>query len=281
MDYLTKRITIDFARTYLPEMVKKAYANAPIIAEIVQNYHNCDFYAAFNEGSLSGLMSYDLRSQFKSVNFFCTDPYCIPHLLRKLLNEEPDIKSEPVYSLLDSRSKDILEDGGHLIEFMPQYRMRYNPARIKLHKIPDDILIKRLNDEDIPEISRIYSTVPAMAWDSRLLLCGPYYGAFDRSVLVAIAGVQFNTGYVAEVGNIVSLPMYRRKGLARACTQAVLSEVARENKTVFLCVDTVNIPAINLYLDMGFDVTDTSYMCKFTAVPISFQSAYGLNDSEY
>ena len=267
MGYSTRRITDETARTLLPEITRKPYDNAVIIADIVQLYRDCEFYVAFADGKLAGLMSFNTCIPFYSTGFYCPDTNSLPDLLNHVYKTRTDLKDKPIFSLVGARLKDQLEQNGYLIHQISEYRMRYIPNTIKLKSISDSIKIIKLNDENILEISRLYSIVPAMAWTPKSLISGPYYGAFDGSMLVAIAGVQFNTKYIAEIGNVVCLPMYQRKGLARACTQAVINDLMKDERIIFLCVYSDNIPAINLYLNMGFELTDTSYLCKYSLSP--------------
>ncbi|MCP4634212.1 MAG: GNAT family N-acetyltransferase [candidate division Zixibacteria bacterium] len=264
MAYTIKRVSSDFVKSVLPEILRDIYYNAIIIADIIQLYNGCDFYAAFSEGKVVGLVSYYKDIPFNATGFYMVDPNSIPYILAfiKQYNKIPN--NEPFFGLVNAQIRDTLEENDILLSTSTEYRFRYRSTKIKLKKLPVNIRIEKLDAEDIGEISRVYSTVPAMAWTPKSLLYGPYYGAFDGDKLVAIAGVHFNTKYIAEIGNVVSMPMYRRLGLARAVTQAVINELYTKDKTLFLCVFTQNIPAIDLYLGMGFEVTDTSYLCKFS-----------------
>lgn len=268
MGYRIRTVSLDFVRAFLPEIVRKSYKNVDITAHILQYCSECRFAAAFKSSRLSGLVSLLRNVSSKNIAFYCPDPHSAADLLGHMQMENPDLRNEPMQAVLDCHLSDILENSGHLISCVPQYRMRYSASRIEMKSAPGDINISRLAKDNIAEISKIYSAVPDMNWNPRMLLYGPYYGAFDGSMLTAIAGVHFNNRYAAELGNIVTIPLYRRRGLARLCTQAVLNNVFKRDKIIYLNVLTDNIPAVNLYLNLGFEVTEISYSCKFFLTPV-------------
>lgn len=262
--YISKEVSPRFARTVLPEILRDPYRNAMMIADIMQLHQSCDYDAAFEGDRLAGLISYYNDLPFRATGLYCPDPGCLPDLLANRSLTHPEQINDSFYALLEGKLKDALEKNDLLFGYSEEYRMRYIPGKIELRSIPTNIKIARLSEEDLGEISKLYSIVPAVAWTPKSLVYGPYYGAFDGSKLVSIAGVHFNTKYVAEVGNIVTMPMYQNRGLGRAVTQAVINELMRGSRIIFLCVLTGNITAIHLYLQMGFEITDTVYLCKFS-----------------
>lgn len=56
------------------------------------------------------------------------------------------------------------------------------------------------------------------------------------------------------IGNVTVLPAYRRRGIARRLVEATLDDLRRRNAhTAFLEVVDGNLPAFNLYKEMGFE----------------------------
>ena len=55
------------------------------------------------------------------------------------------------------------------------------------------------------------------------------------------------------IANVTVLPAYRRRGVARKLVEAALEDLrARKAKTIYLEVIAANLPAYNLYKDLGF-----------------------------
>ncbi|GEM_PF-1616758 len=268
MNYTIKLITSRAARNHLPQILGDIYKNATVIADILQFNKTCDFYSVYKGKKFVGLVAFEKGLPFNSVSFYQTEGFCISLPLAKRFYDFPNTGIEPYYSTVDAKTKDSLESAGLLVDYTPEYQMRYDPKRTKLKGIPKGIEIIRLNEQHLPEISKLFSMVPGMVWTPKSLMYGPYYGAFDGNMLVSVAGAHFNTKYVAEVGNVITLRMYRRRGLARAVTQAVINELNPYSKIIYLSVYVDNTPAVNLYLDMGFEVSGLSYICKYYLTPI-------------
>ena len=87
-----------------------------------------------------------------------------------------------------------------------------------------------------------------------MLETGCYVGIRERGRLVSVAGVHvYSPRYrVAALGNIVTRPESRGRGLARATTAGVLTLLRGRADNVGLNVKTDNAPAIRCYELLGF-----------------------------
>lgn len=84
---------------------------------------------------------------------------------------------------------------------------------------------------------------------------GVFYGVWDGDALIAAAGthVWSLAEHVAAVGNVFTRPDCRGRGLATACTGAVVREAAAAGMNpVVLNVKQGNTPAIRVYEKLGF-----------------------------
>ena len=90
------------------------------------------------------------------------------------------------------------------------------------------------------------------AWDPESLGNGPAFGAFADGRLAAMAATRFATPDVIEVGNIVTHPGYRRRGLASACTSALAQACFVLAPRVYLMVMAENEAAFGAYRSLGF-----------------------------
>lgn len=67
------------------------------------------------------------------------------------------------------------------------------------------------------------------------------------------------------IANVTVLPQYRRRGIARKLVEATLNALReRKAKIALLGVIARNLPAVNLYKELGFDpyVNEAAYECK-------------------
>ncbi len=112
----------------------------------------------------------------------------------------------------------------------------------------------RMNEEDLPDLERFYSSRQDAFFRPYMLSSGVYYGARENGELVSAAGthVVSPTYGVACVGNVFTNPLYRRKGHASVCTGEVVRELLTSCSNVILNVNRKNLAAIRLYERLGF-----------------------------
>ncbi|MFJ8472015.1 GNAT family N-acetyltransferase [Kitasatospora sp. NPDC094011] len=100
---------------------------------------------------------------------------------------------------------------------------------------------------------------PESWFDRRLLAAGGYVGVREAGRLVAVAGVHVHSPAhrVAVLGNVVTHPDARGRGLARSCVTALCRRLGPTTDHLGLHVRTDNAPAIRLYERLGFGTVMT------------------------
>lgn len=86
----------------------------------------------------------------------------------------------------------------------------------------------------------------------RTIEMGEYFGYFDHSRLIAMAGERMAAGPLHEISGICTHPDFRGRGLARRLTSKLVRRQMQRGETPFLHVMTVNKGARALYERMGF-----------------------------
>jgi ribosomal protein S18 acetylase RimI-like enzyme len=86
----------------------------------------------------------------------------------------------------------------------------------------------------------------------RTIEMGEYFGYFEDSCLVAMAGERMAAGSLREVSGICTHPEFRGRGLARRLTSKLVHRQMRRGETPFLHVLNANAGARALYEKMGF-----------------------------
>ena len=72
-------------------------------------------------------------------------------------------------------------------------------------------------------------------------------------VIVAAAGTHFAYEALAQVGNVLTVPLWRGRGYGAACTAGVVELLVRSGYPVIsLFVGTLNEPALRIYERLGF-----------------------------
>jgi len=238
--------------------------NAFIISNFTQLKQDCSIVFNTGDGINYSAASYYMDLPFFNINFMVYTTTDIKCLVGKLLAQHPELKGQPIFGLYDEATTRLLEQCFQVTRKNQQYKMA-----LKLDQIPEQpydqtrYRLERMTLDDIVRISQLYTLVPSMAWTPKMLQFGPYYGTFCEEHLVSIAGVQFVTKWVTEIGNIVTHFKHRRQNLAFACTRAVAESLRKSSERIFLCVYADNESAIRLYEKMGFVTAETINLIQF------------------
>ena len=124
-------------------------------------------------------------------------------------------------------------------------------------------ITKKLTDEDIPQMLELTAKTKPGPFGQRTIEFGNYYGIFQGSQLISMAGQRLQTTDFTEVSAICTDPEHLGKGYAAALTQAVCSCIYDAGKTPFLHVRQDNIGAIKLYEKLGFEIRSDIYFAIF------------------
>ena len=110
-----------------------------------------------------------------------------------------------------------------------------------------------LGPKDIAPANDLYRT-----WGQPIspgqLRKGVYFGVWQNGELISAAGTLFisKTYELGCVGNVLTRPGYRGRGLATACTSAVTSKLLETCWEVVLDVEPGNEPAMKMYGKLGY-----------------------------
>jgi GNAT superfamily N-acetyltransferase len=114
---------------------------------------------------------------------------------------------------------------------------------------------RRLGPSDLDMVSDFYKThYPATVF-SRWMLEEAFLGLFERGELLACGGVIARNGRLAaaNIGNFLTHPAHRRRGLGRAVVATLVGRLAGEGVRQFLLgTNADNIGACRAYETVGF-----------------------------
>ena len=117
--------------------------------------------------------------------------------------------------------------------------------------------IRRLDEDDLQELLMLYKVhYPGNYFDKRMLETGKYFGYFEDSELLGVAGIHVYsplTG-VAALGNIVVANDHRGKGICRKLVSALCNDLLNTVDVIGLNVFSENTSAIKSYERCGFVV---------------------------
>ncbi len=113
----------------------------------------------------------------------------------------------------------------------------------------------RLDLSCMPQLLKLYSYGGGDAFRLKSLEYGVFYGLFEADRLVAVAGTHIvsDSERVGALGNVMTHPAYRSRGLATLATSAVCQDLLdRSIEMIGLSVGRSNEPAIRVYEKLGF-----------------------------
>jgi ribosomal protein S18 acetylase RimI-like enzyme len=180
--------------------------------------------------------------------------------LKELLNEIIGQLPKRLYAHLSPGLEDLIHSSFKAQSHGRHYKMGLlNPS---MAKAADCTRAVQLGLEDGEELLRFYKrSYPGSWFDTRMLETGLFYGIRDNDKLLSVAGVHvYSKRYgVAALGNIATLPEQRGKGLGKIVTARLCQKLLENVDTIGLNVKSDNEPAIRLYKNLGFEITNTYY----------------------
>ena len=113
----------------------------------------------------------------------------------------------------------------------------------------------RLSGANLADLQSLYRLYAEAHFSPYQLMQGIFYGVERNGRLVSVAGTHLvSPAYgVAAIGNVFTHPGFRGRGYAKACTAAVLRELAGRVQTLVLNVGAENHAAQHIYVGMGFN----------------------------
>ncbi|MEX1021909.1 MAG: GNAT family N-acetyltransferase [Dehalococcoidia bacterium] len=116
--------------------------------------------------------------------------------------------------------------------------------------------VRRLRGHDVMRLNDLYAADSAPTrYGAETIERAIYYGAFEGDRLASVAGthVVSPAQSIAVVGNVLTHPAHRGRGLATRVTAAVTRELlARGCSEIVLTVDPENAPAVAAYSRLGY-----------------------------
>ncbi len=105
----------------------------------------------------------------------------------------------------------------------------------------------RLKAAHVGAVNRLYSFERGGGnFTSGQIRKGVFYGIWEDDELIAVAGTHLvvPTYDIAYVGNVMTHPAYRNKGLAKICVSAVTAKLLEQCNEVVLNVEAYNLPGL-------------------------------------
>ena len=248
-------------------LMKDRYANAYLLGKLDQVYDPfCKWYAL--RGPSGEIVDLLLLYQGLSipVTFFAS---AIDHDPRQFFQACQGVLPRRFEFHVIHDDMSIFRDTYTINSSQKMHRMGLERAHYlaaTANLVEDDdvaMMVERLGHRDTAAIMELYQHYPDHFFEPYQLESGLYFGVRhpEEGHLLSIAGVHsISHEYdVAVIGNLVTHPDARGKGLATACTSTLLQELFQEVSFVALNVQYHNAPAIRMYTNFGFAPNNIFY----------------------
>lgn len=174
-----------------------------------------------------------------------------PAALRPVLAH---VRDPQVFVLAQATHLPVLAETWPHARLEPMWRMALTAPAPFTPTVP----VRPLTPADLPAIHRLIDSAPGDGPDfftEAAFVAGVYYGHSAHGDLLALAGTHVVdvAGGVAAMGNVYTRADQRGRGLASACTHAVLHHLLRLGcREVVLNVSQHNPTAEHVYARLGF-----------------------------
>ncbi|NTV62992.1 MAG: GNAT family N-acetyltransferase [Oscillochloris sp.] len=228
---------------------RSPYRNAIPLSNVTQLRSRCDVVVAHSNGNIQGVASHYRDLPILALTFVAERGEALPALLTALRVRVPALETGLLAAVIPEQRVIQLVEWVQVESVETELQMVVEPETLRPRQAP---AVRRLRGDDLPAMSDLARIGDLMAWSSQAIEHGPAYGAFVDDRLVAMASTRFATADVIEIGNIVTHPDYRCRGLASACTSALAQACFSLASRVYLMVMTNNQPAFDTYRALGF-----------------------------
>lgn len=228
---------------------RSPYRNAIPLSNVTQLRTRCDVVVAHSNGIIQGVASHYRDLPFLGLTFVAERGAALPALLGALGDRVPVLGESRLTTVIPEQRVLQLADCATLESVEIELQMVVEPETLRPRAAPE---VRRLSAADLPAMGDLARLGELMAWGPEAMENGPAFGAFVEGRLAAMAATRFATPDVIEIGNIVTHPGYRRRGLAAACTSALTQACFGLASRVYLMVMAGNHEAFALYRGLGF-----------------------------
>lgn len=126
-------------------------------------------------------------------------------------------------------------------------------------------VVRRLNLGDLGEFTKVVRVSEA---EAAARLASPhwhYYGAFTGGKLASLGGTYLKLPEIWIIGDVVTLPEHRGRGLAKAVVSAITDDALKSGAMAMLHVDEDNEPAVRVYRSLGFLAIQEFLLIRYSA----------------
>lgn len=208
-----------------------------------------EVYAVVEKGRITGVSSVFRAFSLPSIAIGTAIREIKTALLKKALGTI----STDFVTMVTPNDTGLYEEFATVLHSYTEHQMiLIQPRNVEANS---NITVQKATKKDLEALNTFYVEHESQAWNPIQFKAGPYYIVKQKDKIVSAAGIHILTPQIAQLGNILTDKAHRQKGFSKACTNALVREIASKNRIMSLFVRTDNAPAIHMYEQIGFKKT--------------------------
>ena len=235
------------------EAIRTQVGNDPLYLTLLADLTTLSDRCRFALGADGALVARYVDLPFAAISF-----YGQGEGLRQALSAVLDA-GQSCYALIGEAQREQLAAVTHVLGVDDEWQMIYrgDPASL------DGGRAQPLGEADLAAMRSLAERGELHAFELNALDRGPYFGVWCDGRLVSMAGTRLELEEMVEIGNVVTDPGYRRRGLASMAVSAMTKALHARGLPVLLQVFKSNARTVALYERLGFERSQTMYLIHF------------------
>ncbi|KHF41250.1 GNAT family N-acetyltransferase [Halalkalibacter okhensis] len=230
---------------------------------LTQRRDSAQFIGQFVNHQLTAVLAYTSELSFPAFSFYCANNQQVYfHELITFTRTTLQLDEHVICgTILCDRDLQLFQSYG-LITGNPQrfLTMKHGDQA----KLLEDNRAERIKEEEYSEAID-FIRKGGMRFFTRSEIKGcPFLGIKDGRDFVAVGGFHFYDRQLVEIGNIITKPEYRGRGLGKLLTSQLTWMGKQLSADVYLGVMKENQPAVHVYESLGFETTAELSIVDFT-----------------
>jgi ribosomal protein S18 acetylase RimI-like enzyme len=230
---------------------------------VTQRKEQAQFFGQFIDSELTAVMAYFSGMSFPAFSFYRIVDYEVyfSELLiytRNYLAIKKDITCGTILSSLDL---ELFKKQGLIINTPKHFLTMKHYDQSCLLECNS---LEKVRKSDFPKVIQLLQEGRMQYFSKEELERYPFLGIKQDGDFIALGGFHFYDSQLVELGNIVTRPDFRGKGLAKMLTSQLTYLGKELAEDIYLGVLADNIPALRLYEGLGYQITAEQFIVEFT-----------------
>ena len=230
---------------------------------LTQHKERAQFFGQFEGQRLTAVLAYLQGMSFPAFSFYCMNPgdVSLPELIaftREAVQLETNASCG---TILSSSDLQLFQSHGFITGTPKRF---LTMKHVDESKLPEANRAEIVKEAEFAEVIDFFRKSEMQYFTRNELEHSPFLGIKEGGEFIAAGGFHFYNPQLVDLGNIVTRPDYRGKGLAKLLTRQLTYLGKQMSTDVYLDVFADNLPAVHVYESLGYQTVAELTMVNFT-----------------